>query len=79
VVQRWRALARDGADLEPWLAVEQPATLTTGAGETADFAWTPPAPGSYSLDISSIRPGWRIPLPLLVTAPVASHRAERRL
>ncbi|MFL5380892.1 MAG: multicopper oxidase domain-containing protein [Longimicrobiaceae bacterium] len=72
VVQRWRALARDGADLEPWAAVEQPATMVSGAGETADFAWTPPAAGRYTLDVTSNRPGWRIPLALVVTPPVAS-------
>ena len=48
-LQRWRALAKDGADLPPTLQTDRPARQAITVGETYDFAFTPPAPGSYIL------------------------------
>jgi FtsP/CotA-like multicopper oxidase with cupredoxin domain len=44
-IARWRALAKDGADLPRALRTESPARILLGPGETADYEWTPP-PGS---------------------------------
>jgi FtsP/CotA-like multicopper oxidase with cupredoxin domain len=46
---RWRALAKDGADLPPALRVESAAQLHSNAGETFDFLWTPEEPGDATL------------------------------
>jgi FtsP/CotA-like multicopper oxidase with cupredoxin domain len=48
---RWRALAKDGADLPEALRLESDADLTTNAGETADFLWTPTEPGVATLRV----------------------------
>jgi FtsP/CotA-like multicopper oxidase with cupredoxin domain len=48
--ERWRAVAKDGADLPPALATEGPAETYLDVGETADFEWRP-APGSYRLAV----------------------------
>lgn len=63
-IARWKALARDGADLPEALQVEQSADLMTGAGQTADFAFTPAAPGTWRLDVAAPYAGkpWTIPL-----------------
>ena len=63
---RWRPIAKDGADLPPALAVERPAFILTGPGETADFEFTPVAPGAVRLEVKSRIPGWYIPLPIVV-------------
>ena len=63
---RWRALAKDGADLPAHRAVEGPGTLLTGPGETADFGVTPAAGDSLTLRVEgpfATRP-WRIDVPL---------------
>ena len=38
---RWRALAKDGADLPPALQTEDIVQFRMGTGETYDFTWTP--------------------------------------
>jgi FtsP/CotA-like multicopper oxidase with cupredoxin domain len=48
-LQRWTAIANDGAALPPALRTEQPARLRFSAGETYDFQWTPASPGEASL------------------------------
>ena len=63
---RWRPIAKDGADLPPALAVERPAFLLTGPGETADFEFTPTRSGVLRLEVKSRLPGWYIPLPIVV-------------
>jgi len=63
---RWRPIAKDGADLPPALAVEGPAFILTGPGETADFEFTPTAAGLVRLEVKSRLPGWYIPLPIVV-------------
>jgi len=45
---RWRAVARDGADLPPAQATPQPAQQYVGVGETFDFEWIP-EPGEYTM------------------------------
>ncbi|HET7459027.1 MAG TPA: multicopper oxidase domain-containing protein [Gemmatimonadaceae bacterium] len=46
---RWRAIAKDGADLPAHQATERPAVLMTDPGEIYDFALTLAATGSYTL------------------------------
>jgi FtsP/CotA-like multicopper oxidase with cupredoxin domain len=48
-LQAWRPRARDGADLPASLMVSGPATDLLSVGQTADFLWDPPGPGSYLL------------------------------
>jgi len=48
-LQRWTAIANDGADLPAALRVERPAELRFGPGQTYDFEWTPAAPGNAAL------------------------------
>jgi manganese oxidase len=55
----WRALAKDGADLPPALAVPATGPLLTGPGEVADFEFTPDRPGELVLDVDSPFAGWR--------------------
>jgi FtsP/CotA-like multicopper oxidase with cupredoxin domain len=45
----WTPVALDGADLPPALVIERPGQMRIDVGETADFAFTPVAPGSYAL------------------------------
>ena len=51
---RWRALARDGADLPPAQAIMRPANQYVGVGETFDFEWIP-EPGEYRLTAGNLR------------------------
>lgn len=46
---RWRAHAKDGADLPPALRVEGDAEIHTNTGQTFDFLWTPEEPGDATL------------------------------
>jgi FtsP/CotA-like multicopper oxidase with cupredoxin domain len=68
-VQRWRPLAKDGADLPTSQAVMVPATLQMGPGETADFEVTPLEPGTLRLDVVSRTDAWRVSVPLRVVRP----------
>jgi FtsP/CotA-like multicopper oxidase with cupredoxin domain len=61
---RWRPVAKDGADLPPAQRRLQPSHLITGTGETADFEFTPTAPGNLRLEIKTQLPGWIIPIEL---------------
>jgi FtsP/CotA-like multicopper oxidase with cupredoxin domain len=65
-VARWRAVAKDGAELPPQLATERRAVLMTGPGETADFEVTPSGPGALALRIEApfADVPWSITLPL---------------
>jgi FtsP/CotA-like multicopper oxidase with cupredoxin domain len=63
----WRPVAKDGADLPPLQRAERPAYLLTGPGETADFEFTPAAPGELRLEVKTHIsgtgvPGWIIPV-----------------
>ena len=67
-VARWRPVAKDGADLPELLRTLRPANAVMGPGETADFEFTPPAPGEWRIEIGSRFAGWRIVLPVVVEA-----------
>lgn len=65
-VARWRAVAKDGADLPPALATMRPARVEMGPGMTSDFEFTPTEPGTWTFEIRSVEPGWYIPLRVIV-------------
>ena len=65
----WRALAKDGADLPPALAVPATAPLLTGPGEVADFEFTPERPGELLLEVNSPFAGWRLGVPVHIRPP----------
>ena len=65
----WRALAKDGADLPPALAVPVTGPLLTGPGEVADFEFTPERPGELVLDVDSPFAGWRHAVPVHIRPP----------
>ena len=67
-VARWRAIAKDGADLPIAIATERPAYIEMGPGQTADFEFTPTQPGVWRLEVKSVDPGWYIPLTVIVEA-----------
>ena len=48
---RWRALAKDGADLPPAQGIEQEARQVVAVGETYDFEFQPAAPGDLRLEV----------------------------
>jgi len=48
---KWRAVAKDGADLPQSQQTVQPALVRLQAGETYDFEWTP-SPGEYVLTVT---------------------------
>ena len=50
-VQRWRPIARDGADLAAAQRREVPARLPITIGETDDIEFTPAGSGTYTLDV----------------------------
>lgn len=50
---KWRALAKDGADLPPQQAIVRDAVVTMSVGETYDFEFSPKAPGDYQLQFAS--------------------------
>lgn len=67
----WRPVARDGADVPASQRAERPAYLLTGPGQTADFEFTPAAPGELRLEVKTHIsgagvPGWIIPVRVLV-------------
>ena len=58
VLVRWRALAKDGADLPAELAVQGPAAVRLNVGETFDAVFDASQPGEYELLLELIpRPG----------------------
>jgi FtsP/CotA-like multicopper oxidase with cupredoxin domain len=67
-VLRWRAIAKDGADLPAGLATERPAHVQMGPGETADFEVTPRTTGRWRMEVKSVESGWYIPLDVIVEA-----------
>lgn len=56
----WRALAKDGADLPPILAVSGPSRTAVSVGETRDFIFIPADTGHYRLTagLSGLPPTW---------------------
>jgi FtsP/CotA-like multicopper oxidase with cupredoxin domain len=57
VLQRWRALAKDGADLPAHQAIMRGARLTMGTGETWDVEVTPAETREMTLEIVTIGRG----------------------
>jgi FtsP/CotA-like multicopper oxidase with cupredoxin domain len=66
---RWRALAKDGAELPPHLQTARPATLLAGPGETMDFEYRPAVAGLLRLDVGQWQGAWKTHLPILVERP----------
>jgi manganese oxidase len=68
-IGEWRAVAKDGAELPPNQRRTGPARLLSGAGETADFEFTPRAPGHYRMLVLTAPragPGWLLRVPIRV-------------
>lgn len=51
---KWRAIAKDGADLPPQQATVRDAAQLVSVGETYDFEFAHPAPGDYELRFTSL-------------------------
>jgi hypothetical protein len=49
IPERWRAVAKDGADLPATQSTVGPAVVRADVGEIYDVEWLPPAPGEYAL------------------------------
>lgn len=54
---RWRALAKDGADLPPRQQTLDFADRVVSVGETMDFEFRPTRPGQYQLEVRSFNGG----------------------
>jgi manganese oxidase len=65
-VERWRALAKDGAELPTRLQTVREASLLAGPGETMDFEFRPAAPGLMRLDVAQRTGAWKTHLPISV-------------
>ena len=65
-LQQWRPVAKDGADLPASQRRLRPSWLLTGPGETADFEFTPRAPGDLRLEVKTLLPGWIVPVEVRV-------------
>lgn len=65
-VVRWRALAKDGAELPRHLQTTRPASLIAGPGETMDFEYRPIVPGVLRLDVAQRTGAWKTQLPIRV-------------
>ena len=53
-VVRWRAVAKDGADLAPAVAIERAAVVMLNVGETYDFEFDAREPGEYVLQMNQL-------------------------
>ena len=51
---RWRAVAKDGADLPATQAVLRPAQLMIGVGEAYDFELVPESPGNLKIKLTDV-------------------------
>ena len=67
-VARWRAVAKDGADIPAAAATMRPAFIKMGPGETSDFEFTPPVPGIWRVEVAAVGGGWQIVVPINVRA-----------
>jgi manganese oxidase len=65
-VMRWRALAKDGADLPPALQEVTPAHVALGPGETADYLFLPEREGKMKLEVYGRTGMVRVELPIVV-------------
>jgi hypothetical protein len=53
---KWKALAKDGADLPAAHTTSRPALQAVAVGETFDFEFNPPERGTYEFLIESLAP-----------------------
>jgi FtsP/CotA-like multicopper oxidase with cupredoxin domain len=60
---RWRALAKDGADLPPARATERPAVVRINVGETYDFEFDAREPGEYVMSMDQLLRFGKPPVP----------------
>jgi manganese oxidase len=77
--EKWRAIAKDGADLPPQQATVRDALWPISVGETGDFEFTPKTPGSYQLRFTS-RLGREVTQGILVVPhddPLSVYAAKR--
>ena len=65
-IAKWTPVAKDGADLTAEQSVPQAASVFMGAGETADFLFTPEKPGPQRIDVRTRQAGWWVPVQLIV-------------
>jgi hypothetical protein len=63
---QWTPVAKDGADLPAQQSTPRAAYTLMGAGETAEFLFTPDRPGLMKLDIQTRAAGWHVPLLIFV-------------
>lgn len=63
---RWRAIAKDGANLPPTLARLQPAHQNVTVGETRDFEFTAERTGEFSLSLINQRDVALVAMPVFV-------------
>jgi len=75
-VSTWRPIAKDGADLPESQRASRAAFLVTGPGETADFEFTPTAPGDLVLQIGTRVSGWRVPQRIRVRSEARAEVAS---
>jgi FtsP/CotA-like multicopper oxidase with cupredoxin domain len=65
---RWRPIAKDGLDLPPSQATVRAAFIQMGAGETADFEYTPQRSGVQRLFLTQRRNGgFNVTMDLLIS------------
>lgn len=62
----WRPIAKNGATLPPHRAVTGRAVTSMQVGETADFGFTPPAPGDYLMVFDNVIDAPRVAIVLRV-------------
>lgn len=67
-VAQWTPIAKDGADLPSSLQVAQLARTRMGAGETADFAFTPSVPGDWVITVHAAPGGFTVTQRIRVVA-----------
>jgi manganese oxidase len=63
---QWTPVAKDGADVTPAQSTPRAATVYMGAGETADFLYTPERAGSSRIDVRTRAAGWWVPVQVIV-------------
>jgi len=71
---RWRAVARDGADLPPHQRVVGHADRVVSIGETADFEYTPGDPGDLVLEVRSVEGSLLVSQSIRITESPAGDR-----
>jgi FtsP/CotA-like multicopper oxidase with cupredoxin domain len=65
-IARWTPVAKDGADLPPEQSVPRAAFVEMGAGENAEFLYTPQHSGIERLNVQTIVAGWYVPLTFVI-------------